>query len=763
MLWIAAIISALTSTAPTQAVPRAAGMGPDSQMPVARDERVREWAAADPEAFWPYWVQGKGVAWTATGLPGAAEVGLFGHDAAAGSTAWPFTLSAWVRDEATGEWIAAERTEPADVAIGLRSGFLPVPRARIRGRPLALQLEYLVSGAGSSFPDGVAVFRARVANASGEPRDATLVLAVRPYLVDGRLGSVRALRWDRDAVWVNDSIPVAPDRVPAARVLADLECDGRELSRRVIEADAGPACDSGVGDLRAGAFVFPLTVAARSSEGVALLAPLAPVRPGPTVVPEVRRLGPEELAARAAAHWRSRFLDLPFELPDSTVMGALRASLGYILIAIDAGLPQPGPHSLPGFRPREGAYITAALLRSGLAYVVAPGLEALMKAQLPDGRFPSAEPDAWDAQGQAIFALADYVRFTGDTTLARKHRRAVRRGAEFLRRLRAPMAGGSMHGTVVFGLLPASIAPDHLNGEEGHHYWDDFWAIRGLRDAAELAALADDPRDTAWMVDEAEALRRAIRVSYRQTMLVARTDWIPDSPEDLYGSSMARGTCAGLWPGSGLDPQDSVVRRSFDHYWETWVAPYDGAYLHRGRLWPYAFELALCELVLDRPERAHAVLRWHLAHPTLAETFAWAEQLDTATYARAGGDMPHAWVAADYVNLVRSMLLYERGDTLVLGAGILPEWLRAGTVAARRAPSRFGEVSFRVSAEPEAGHLVWEIEAPARAGGLVLMAPVGAAMAEVEVDDRWVRRLEGARSVALPADLRRVEVRLAPP
>ena len=41
------------------------------------------------------------------------------------------------------------------------------------------------------------------------------------------------------------------------------------------------------------------------------------------------------------------------------------------------------------------------------------------------------------------------------------------------------------------GLLPASISAEHL-GPFDYFYWDDFWALAGLRDGAALLSAAGD-------------------------------------------------------------------------------------------------------------------------------------------------------------------------------------------------------------------------------------------------------------------------------
>ena len=81
-------------------------------------------------------------------------------------------------------------------------------------------------------------------------------------------------------------------------------------------------------------------------------------------------------------------------------------------------------------------------------------------------------------------------------------------------------------------------------------------------------------------------------------------DWIPNGPEDLHGSSMARGTSPGLWPCRVLDPTDELVRRSFTRYWDKWIAPHGGGYMHQNNFWPYGgMEVAHCYLFLDDDEK----------------------------------------------------------------------------------------------------------------------------------------------------------------
>ena len=41
-----------------------------------------------------------------------------------------------------------------------------------------------------------------------------------------------------------------------------------------------------------------------------------------------------------------------------------------------------------------------------------------------------------------------------------------------------------------FGLLPESVSHEGYLAQPVHSYWDDFWALRGFKDAAFMAAVA---------------------------------------------------------------------------------------------------------------------------------------------------------------------------------------------------------------------------------------------------------------------------------
>ena len=58
------------------------------------------------------------------------------------------------------------------------------------------------------------------------------------------------------------------------------------------------------------------------------------------------------------------------------------------------------------------------------------------------------------------------------------------------------------------------------------------------------------------------------------------------------------------------------------------------------------------------------------------------------------GDGHHAWASAEWILMIRNGFLREEGDSLVLGSGLLPEWLnQSQPLPFGPAPTEFGQVS----------------------------------------------------------------------
>jgi glycogen debranching enzyme len=362
---------------------------------------------------------------------------------------------------------------------------------------------------------------------------------------------------------------------------------------------------------------------------------------------------------------------------------------------------------------RDAAYVGLALLQMGHAEKVRSYIPNILAAQEADGRVPPIQGDdipwddeEWDAQGQTIFLATTYYRYTDEIDALEAWYPAVRAAADFIIELRA--GEGDSVGPAA-GLLPPSKSAEDLGPEDRHYYWDDFWSVAGLEEAAYAARVLGELEDAERFDTEADDLREAILDSVQKVM-GDEPPYVPGAVEDTESSAMARGTVPALWPVKVLSPDSALMERSFDAYHERWIAPDSGGFRHRqGQFWPYGgLELAHAYLRLGRDDVLHEILGWTLSHQTLPGTYAWAEQVDPERGGISGGDMPHAWAAASFATLVREMIVTEQDGHLELFTGV-PTWWFEGdrNVTLEEAPTHFGALRLHTEGTIQATDEGW--------------------------------------------------------
>ncbi|HYR45354.1 MAG TPA: discoidin domain-containing protein, partial [Thermoanaerobaculia bacterium] len=121
------------------------------------------------------------------------------------------------------------------------------------------------------------------------------------------------------------------------------------------------------------------------------------------------------------------------------------------------------------------------------------------------------------------------------------------------------------------------------------------------------------------------------------------------------------------------------------------------------------------------------------------------------------GDMPHGWVASDFIRSFLDLFAYERprDRALVLAAGIPSEWLAKGQsvgVRALRTPYGLLTYSMRRTAGRLRVHVAGDLATPP--GGLVLRPPLPRSRARVSANGKEIP-VSGEEIVLreLPADV----------
>jgi len=97
-------------------------------------------------------------------------------------------------------------------------------------------------------------------------------------------------------------------------------------------------------------------------------------------------------------------------------------------------------------------------------------------------------------------------------------------------------------------------------------------------------------------------------------------------------------------------------------------------------------------------ERAHELLNFFMEGRRPAAWNQWPEVVGRDPRAvRFIGDLPHAWVASDYIRSVLDLFAYERGDgAMVLSAGVPGPWLDRAGIALRGLRTQYGTLNYSI-------------------------------------------------------------------
>lgn len=595
---------------------------------------------------------------------------------------------------------------------------------------------------------GHVLARYLVRNDGPSGRDVTLYLALRPFQVNppaqflntpGGTAPIRSVARQGRSVRVNGISGVLSLVEPSA--FGARSFDEGDLVAEHLRFGELLASDrlQGVTDRGSAAFAYRYKLAAGEEREVALLVPLDGPPPAGARAPDADTLAEAIAAARKAQAARRQ------ELRDRIVLDAagaghetietVWAQLAWILTNRDGAAIQPGARSYERSWIRDGALTSSALLRLGQDRIVRDFLLWFAGFQYEDGKVPccvdhrGADPvPEHDSHGELIFLAAEYHRFTGDEETARRVWPAVRRAAAYIDTLRAQRRTpewrepGREH---FYGLLPPSISHEGYSAKPMHSYWDDLWALRGLKDAVYLAEALDFAGDAAALDASRREFEADLRASIAAALRLHGIDFIPGAAD--LGDFDATSTTIALTPvaATGILPE-GALERTFERYWEFFRERRDG------KPWdaftPYETRSIGSFVRLGWRDRANEALTYFLRHRQPPVWRQWPEVVwsDSVTQ-RFIGDLPHSWCGSDFVRSALDMLAYtdEEAGTLVLAAGAPADWL-AGEPGIRveNLPTTLGRLSYSAGLRGDTVEMRVESGVRVPPGGIILDPPL---------------------------------------
>ena len=594
----------------------------------------------------------------------------------------------------------------------------------------------------------VAYLQYRITNSGRTRRSVRLYLAVRPFQVDppwqflntpGGVATVRQLAIDNGTVRVNGEPAVVSLTPPNA--FGAVSFDQGNIVDYLREGTLPPTPN--VTDAfghASGALSYAAEVDSGDASVVEIAIPLH--ASALSQLERERVLGsrsPRDRVADGRRVWRDAIERVTIELPPSAsrVVNSLYANLAYILVNRDHAGLQPGSRSYERSWIRDGSLEATALLRMGRTDAAREFLEWYAGFQFPNGKIPccvdsrGADPvPEHDSHGEFIYLAAEYWRHTHDRAVLERVWPNVMRAVQYIDSLRqqrrtAEFQSGDKR--AFFGILPPSISHEGYSAKPMHSYWDDFFTLRGLKDAVVLAHALSRPEESQLAVLRDE-FRRDLYASIQFAMAHHRIDFIPGAAD--LGDFDATSTTIAVAPVGelGLMPE-TVARaldRTFERYWTEFVARRDGT-----KSWenytPYELRSVGTMVRLGKRDRAQAMLDWFFKDQRPAAWYQWAEVVwrDPAT-PKFIGDMPHTWVGSDYIRSVLDMFAYEResDSTLVIGAGVPEAWvMEKPGVTVRKLSTHYGALSYTMRNENGSVRVSMQSGLTMPPGGLVVHSP----------------------------------------
>jgi len=717
-----------------------------------------------PRGTYPRGFSGEQPYWTIVGIDGGAQSGLLSEDGALEVRAGGFSIEPFVIDGSRVlTWADVEHTH------SLVDGYLPMPRAAWQDPRWSLTVTAFAEGERDR--SGL-VGRYELANRSSAPLELTLALALRPFQVNppaqflntaGGVSAIRDLAWDGAAFEVDGTTSVyaapAPDRVGAFSFGAGPVPE--ILARAWRDAHSARDWDG----LASGAIVYRFTLAPGERQSIGLIVPLT----GRALVPPVdaQRDG-SWLDARersVAASWREKLNRIGLRVPRSAqpLVDTLRSSLAHVLVTRVGPILRPGTRSYSRSWIRDGTMISEALLRLGHADVAAAYLRWYAPHQFANGKIPccidarGADPvPENDSPGEFIFLVAEIYRYTGDRALLQQmwpHVAAATRYLESLRQSERTAAQLAPASRALYGLLPASISHEGYSAKPMHSYWDDFWGLKGYDAAVTVAEALGQADDALRFARHRDEFARDLRASLDAASVARHIDYLPGSAE--LGDFDPTSTSIAFAPaGRTRELPRALVQATYERYWREFLDRRDGRVAWEDYT-PYELRNVATFVRLGWRDRAHALLDFFLEGRRPAAWNQWAEVVGRDPRAvRFVGDMPHAWVASDFIRSVLDLFVYERVEdrALVLAAGVPASWIDGDGVAIAGLDTPYGVVSY--SLRQQGSRVTLDISSGSRLppGGFVFVWPFDRAPRDARINGRLARWHNGELSIReLPA------------
>ncbi len=427
----------------------------------------------------------------------------------------------------------------------------------------------------------------------------------------------------------------------------------------------------------------------------------------------------QEERTRAISFWAK--VPLPYDkitVPDPALQRLLYSSIRNIYQSREVwnGRPlfQVGPNNYRGTWAADGPFIMEAITYLGQWKEVRASLEQ----QIAVG--PSGGPSGVEfskEMGLRLWMIWRHAQLTNDWKWLEKMWPKVEQDVNTIMKYRKMSLNDSSD--VNDGLMPKGKIDGGIRGIH-YGYTSVYWNLAGLRAAL---FMADKMKKSVLPVWQAEYK------DFWRTFDAARNrDKLKDARGNLYVPSVMKGGVehlpqAAAWaflqavhPGEIFSKEDSLMLGTMAMLDGT---TQEGLILGTGFLtqgvWNYAASFyAHAHLWLGHGRKAASTLYAFANHASPVLT--WREEQHLVGQMKGEryiGDMPHNWASAEFIRLIRDLMILERGDQLHLLQGMPRAWTKSGNkTGLNDIPTSFGNMSLSVSMADDEQSAIIKIDPP---------------------------------------------------
>ena len=589
--------------------------------------------------------------------------------------------------------------------------FLPAVSMQCDG----IQFRTGVTVSGEANKNSILEIRYEFENQTEKPGDFNFYLLIRPYQVNpyyqflnltGGAGRIHSIIEEHGSLVVDDKVVYSQRKYDAFGASTFDESNLVELIKKGKIPGNNAATDKN--GMANGVMQYSIHLEPGEKTGFFVVVPFYGKL-------KAEKLSPEYLTSesgKSIEFWKNKTGHIKFNLPSSAnrIINTYRSNLVYILINRDKTGIQPGSRSYERSWIRDGALTSSALLKSGIVQEVKDFIDWYSDHQYENGKVPCVVdfrgPDPvpeHDSHGELIYLIREYFNFTHDSAYLRSKNEYVLMATEYIESLVAERStdhfkNGNDSVRAFYGLVPESMSHEGYSAKPMHSYWDNFFIMKGLKDAVEIQKILGEKENYERLKKDRDTFRENLYNSLQLAMKTKRIDYIPGCAE--LGDFDATSTTIALTPCNELKnlPKPQVYR-TFDKYYEFFLNRRDGK-TDWINYTPYENRLIGSFIILDQPDRAHALIEFFLNDQRPQGWNHWAEIVwKDYRIPRFIGDMPHTWVGSDFINSIRSMFVYENeyDQSLVIAAALYQDWIDApGGMSVENLPTYYGEISYAI-------------------------------------------------------------------